>query len=148
MSSKKVDFDSSVLDVIATDIVQGSGAFKSLPKADGKMPQKSPAQVYFNKHQIMDSIEDVVHEVALNLPERPFKFMSDWFRNKEGVVVVTKVQSPRQFSLTSQLHAMLNPQTTGTSSSNVETKLPPEEVDEKFVSYLSQLATTVRRGTT
>lgn len=150
-SSRQVQFDSSLLGTITEELQAGSGIFKSNQVVGSPVPQKSPAQLYFNKHRIMESIEEMVHELALKLPDDPYLLMSERFRSMAATAPLVSISCKKsELSLASYIHANVGTSlpSNAVRRHEVEVKLPPGEIDEKFPSYLSELASSVRRGTT
>jgi hypothetical protein len=109
-------------------------------------PSKSPAQQYFNKHRIIERIEDAMNHVAEELPDDPFSFLAAHF---SGIPYEVKHRSNVQFSMQSFEVINCNPLSDSFKAQPKEigTRLPPNEVDEGFSSYLSSLATSIRKTT-
>lgn len=150
-SSRQVQFDSSLLGTITEEFQAGSGIFKSNQVFGSPVPQKSPAQLYFNKHRIMESIEELVHELASKLPDDPYLSMSERFGSMAETGFPPALSSKKSvLSIASHIHANVGTSMPSTTIRRleVEVKLPPGEIDEKFPSYLSELASSVRRSTT
>ena len=155
-SSVQVHVDSSILDTISEEIETGSGAFQGSVVPGGGIPQKSPAQIYFNKHRIMDFIEEAVHDLASKLPSDPFAYLANLCKSRSSIASPALESRPgeRRFQVASQIHvhidptAVVSPPALLKQKSVVEIKLPPDEVDDQFASYLTNLATSIRRTTT
>ena len=116
-----------------------------LPSSDSDprvAPAKSPAQLYFNKHQILEHIETVVNELANTMPSDPYVHLQQYFSKLRSSR--SGHQETEAFSVQVVHHYS---EESGVKSQTVESKLPPDEVDHKFASYLSNLASSVRRGT-
>ena len=113
-------------------------------------PSKSPAQLYFNQHQILEHIEVVVNELANTMPCDPHRYIQDYFAKLQQPTSNQALTGGTRNNLSIQILRHFPDESTQIGSPKsqvVESKLPAEEVDHKFASYLSNLASSVRRGT-
>lgn len=155
-NSKIVQFDTnSVLGSESVNLDSRMGELKSsLDSGSICGSKKSPAQVYFNRHRIMECLEEAVHELALKLPEDPYGYLSDFFRSKSSTVSAGHTAEGMHSAIVTVCDVSVNTLAEEGKFAEVSTKnlaelvLPPEELDTEFVSYLSDLASSVRRGTT
>ena len=114
------------------------------------VPSKSPAQLYFNTHQILEHIEVVVNELANTMPTDPYLRLQEYFMKLRVSPSSAIGPQSTKSSLSVEVlhHSSLENAPAGSPKSQiVETKLPADEVDHTFPSYLSNLASSVRRGT-
>lgn len=156
-SSKIVQFDAD------SDLGNGSGTVVSelsvltpSPKFVGPESGlgKSPAQIYFNRHRIMECLEEAVHDLALKLPDDPYAHLSSFFHSKSSPASTAPVSVSEKKPLmrivsTSviSVDTLVIPGAPSRSDA-VENKAPEVDIDSRFVSYLTDLASSVRRGTT
>ncbi len=145
-TNSTVEFESlNRLSQTLKSIPEQSGSFDS-----GVAPSKSPAQLYFNKHQILENIEIVVNELAHKMPSDPYRYLQEYFERITNSNARSHAKADSGPELSVEVARHYPDETTGVGSPNsqtVETKLPVEEVDYQFASYLSNLASSVRRGT-
>ena len=117
------------------------------------VPAKSPAQLYFNKHRIIERIEDLVNQLAEKMPEDPDSFVAHYFSSSGGTKSACQSVSKENIvQLSVQSFCIINCDSISNASKSqsreIEVRLPANEVDDKFSSYLSNLATSIRRSTT
>ena len=144
-TNSTVEFDSlHRLSQTLRGIPEGSSLPDSLSEASSK-PPKSPAQLYFNSHPILEHIENVVNELAITMPSDPYSYLEEYFKKLRvsSKPITERNSNKKVLSVQVFSHDTSSPQ----KSQIVETKLPANEVDHKFASYLSNLASSVRRGT-
>jgi hypothetical protein len=110
-------------------------------------PSKSPAQLYFNAHQILENIEIVVNELADSMPTDPYDHLQRYFENLKKRSISKSSESPLVIATFTHIVSGQSDPSSPQKSQLVESKLPADEVDHAFASYLSNLASSVRRGT-
>lgn len=155
-NSKIVQFDTnSVLGSESVNLDSRMGELKSsLDSGSNCGSTKSPAQVYFNRHRIMECLEEAVHELALKLPEDPYAYLSEFFRSKANSVSSLFTAEAKHLGIVTvcdfSIQTLAEEEKFAESSPKNLTDLilAPEDLDTEFVSYLSELASSVRRGTT
>ena len=108
---------------------------------------KSPAQLYFNSHRILEHIESVVNELAITMPMDPYAYLEEYFRKLRAPPGRRSQRNADNSVLSVQVFSHDTSASSPQKSQIVESKLPANEVDHKFASYLSNLASSIRRGT-
>lgn len=146
-TNSTVEFDSlHRLSQTLRGIPEGSSLPDTSSEASPK-PPKSPAQLYFNSHPILEHIENVVNELAITMPSDPYSYLEEYFKKLRVSPSSIQERNSNKKVLSVQVFSHDTSSGLPQKSQIVETKLPANEVDHKFASYLSNLASSVRRGT-
>ena len=111
-------------------------------------PEKSREQLYFNKHRIIENIEDLMDRLAKEQPDDPYEYGIKFFRS----IQEAPIGSPSKLSRGSIPPLESEPPSQGDSTNklipNPELRSANNEINDKFSAYLSNLATSIRRTTT